>query len=194
MTNPVKVSWLWIVQQHNIPYPATARVAGTTRELFGSRYKDESEASLLMKIATGIEDKIVFPSTSAGPDIWYHGKISENNDHFAVVSIQSKCHKDPLNFAAFQAALNSLMFSLKNTLSVNKDDWMRLSSQLGTMPYFRCVFSAAGFCEAVYYLVNEYDAIHENKIFIIWMMLKENLTNYIHHFIQPFLELNISQM
>lgn len=116
----------WIVQQHNIPYPATARVAGITRELFGSRYKDESEASLLMKIATGIEDKIVFPSTSAGPDIslWYRGKISENNDHLAVVSIQSKCHKDPLNFAAFQAALNSLnptkMFSSKNTHSVTE--------------------------------------------------------------------------
>lgn len=37
---------------------------------------------------------------------------------------------------------------------------------IGTMPYFRCVFSAAGFCEAVYYLVNEYNAIHENKIFL----------------------------
>ena len=50
----------WIVQQHKVPYPSTACVAGTTRELFGSRCDKESEASLLIKIAMGEEDKIVY--------------------------------------------------------------------------------------------------------------------------------------
>lgn len=34
------------------------------------------------------------------------------------------------------------------------------------MPYYQCVFSAAGFCEAVYYLVNEYNAKERNIIYI----------------------------
>ena len=80
----------WIVQQHKIPHPSTACTAGTTLELFGPRCNQESEASLLIKIALGEEDKVVFPSTSAGPDLWYRGKINENE--FAVVAIQSKCH------------------------------------------------------------------------------------------------------
>lgn len=83
----VKRALSWIIQEHGIPYPSNARSAGTTMELFGSQFLNQSEASLLTKIAKGEEVKIVFPSTLAGPEIWYRAKIDDND---SVVSIQSK--------------------------------------------------------------------------------------------------------
>lgn len=131
----------WIVQQHKVPYPSTACVAGTTQELFGSRCQKESEASLLIKIAMGEEDKIVFPSTSAGPDIWYLGRIK--NDSF-VVAIQSKCLKTALNHADFKSALDSLnptkMFSANNTNSNDK-----LIGQMSLSNFLQCLIFAVSF-------------------------------------------------
>ena len=74
-----------------------------------------------------------------------------------------------MNLTDFKSALNSLnpttMYT-KNTHIQNSRDWNLGSSIFPSMPYYQCVFSAAGFCEAVYYLVNEYNAKERNKMYI----------------------------
>ena len=77
-----------------------------------------------------------------------------------------------MNHADFISALDSLnptkMFSANNTNPNDKTDWTNFSQQLqlSKMPYIRCVFSAAGFCREVYYLVNEYNKLQTNKIYL----------------------------
>ena len=152
----------WIIQEHGIPYPSNALSAGTTMELFGSQFLDQSEASLLTKIAEGEVDKIVFPSKFAGPDILYRAKIDDND---YVVSIQSKCHGIPLTLTTFKNALSSLdpakMFACAN--HADQADWQNSLPELRRMLYLRCIFSSAGFSEEVYFLVREYNIRHPQE-------------------------------
>lgn len=145
------------------------RRAGTSLELqLASVPSDIALAEAQCMINIHCYDFVLFPSSLAGPDLWYY-----DGDSNSIVAVQSKCRKKVCGQAEFRSALKTLnpseMFSAAEKSA--KDYWMEHFHEVGNKSFRRVVFCALGFEKSVHYLVAEYNLVYP-KFPIVLMSLQ----------------------
>lgn len=138
---------MWIVS-------CTADCAGTLPELECGKTSAD-EPPVLTAIMDGSLNRVLLPTTLAGPDLWMRATIDGMD---CVVAVQSKVENAVYSFVKFIAALDTLdPIKMYRSATAARLNWQQNLTQLEAMPYHRIIFSACGFSSEVQFAVREYN-------------------------------------